>query len=171
MRKKFLVLENNELKYSLEQQQIEIKLLKKKIDELNIIIGAKDSEINDLKNAVPVVKVEPEAEIEEITTPAEESPSVKTLEDKLLTDEINKYGAEIISKAARKTAEFIESANLLGYDNAGDVVTLALGKNELFKSKVFEAANSAIAFDAAKSSIDVLYAELNEYIEHLKSQN
>ena len=57
-----------------------------------------------------------------------------------------------------------------GNKNAKDLLTLTLGRSEVFKQRVFEATKEGADIDAVKAAINLLEAETIEYFEQLRAQ-
>ena len=218
MNKKKLIAQNEELYNMLKENEATSASLKKRVDELMIMLGAKDFEINELKtkiaeleeentnlksfssNAVPTTTVDiaPEIEVnneikdetkeqipetenleileeaqpqEEIKPEAiKEEPNIKYINAENLEDDISKYAAKAISSISLKAAMLSNTLALSQSPNSKDLLTLTLGRSEVFKQKVFEVTKSAVSFDTAKASINLLEAETIEYFEQLKAQ-
>ncbi len=208
MRKKYLVKENEGLILTSNRVSAENRSLLKKIDELNIMLGAKDSEIADLKNALKEAEnalkektvtvpetVETPQKTAEIETPAapniieeyfaenkekeepkktaEETkpePCVKPKINATILNETEKYAAESIARVAIKTATDSEIISNSESANKGDLLTLLLGKSEVFKTKVYSITAKKLPTKEAKAQIDTLESETFEYFEGLKKQ-
>jgi len=209
LNKKKLIAQNQELYNLVKQHEAYNASLKKRIDELMIMLGAKDFEIKELKKeieelktaknvvyaqpivtpvfdnsfandeveAAPVINEEPQAKetveekVEEApNTAVEESPAVKYVKADQIEDETSKYAAKAISNISLKAAMLSNQLATCGSPNAKDLLTLTLGRSEVFKQKVFEITKSGVSFDAAKASINLLEAETIEYFEQLKAQ-
>ncbi len=225
MRKKTLLTKNEELLTALNESKFNNEALKKRIDELNIVLGAKDFEICELKkeienlnakaavnisnneavadikneekeislnktedlfdneqNAEKILSVsefknnkeENTAETQEVLNSSEEikEPLNKQvlLSSNDIDNEIMSFAAKAISRISIKTASlsnlFTDSKN----PNAKDLLTLTLGKAEVFKQKVFEITKNNLDFEVAKASVNLLEAEIIEYYEQLKAQ-
>lgn len=220
MTKRKLIAQNEELYNMLKENEANNASLKKRVDELMIMLGAKDFEINELKAKVtklekensnlksfsanvvveapaatpafePLSAVnednesidtnteEPEetkvveaVETTEIAETVEEKAetTVKHIEVNSLEDDISKYAAKSISNISLKAAILSNTLALSQSPNAKDLLTLTLGRSEVFKQKVFEVTKSAVSYDTAKASINLLEAETIEYFEQLKAQ-
>ena len=175
--------------------------LKKRIDELQITIGARDFEINELKNEIEELKannnsnrlysvvaadnsakseqaeiteeVAPQTAVENIEVVAEATPqeeAAKYITNESLEDEISKYAAKAISNISLKAAMLSNTLAISGNKNAKDLLTLTLGRSEVFKQRVFEATKEGADIDAVKAAINLLEAETLEYFEQLKAQ-
>lgn len=173
--------------------------LKKRIDELQITIGAKDFEINELKKEIEELKAnknndrlytvtdtadvieEKAEEPKELTTQetaeepetvaeAEEKEETKYITTESLEDEISKYAAKAISNISLKAAMLSNTLATSGNKNAKDLLTLTLGRSEVFKQRVFEATKEGADIDAVKAAINLLEAETIEYFEQLRAQ-
>ena len=224
MRKKTLLTKNEELLTALNESKFKNEALKKRIDELNIVIGAKDFEICELKKQIESLNAKisdsafnkevtenQENKVEELVIKAEDnladiekeekafnnSESTNYEEDNTgeskediknseeikeplnkqvllssddIDNEIMSFAAKAISRISIKTASlsnlFAESKN----PNAKDLLTLTLGKAEVFKQKVFEITKNNLDFEVAKASLNLLEAETIEYYEQLKAQ-
>lgn len=224
MRKKTLLTKNEELLTALNESKFKNEALKKRIDELNIVIGAKDFEICELKKEIESLNAKisdsafnkevtenQENKVEELVIKAEDnladiekeekafnnSESTNYEEDNTgeakediknseeikeplnkqvllssddIDNEIMSFAAKAISRISIKTASlsnlFAESKN----PNAKDLLTLTLGKAEVFKQKVFEITKNNLDFEVAKASLNLLEAEIIEYYEQLKAQ-
>ena len=213
MNKKKLIAQNEELYNMLKANEANLASMKKRIDELMIMLGAKDFEINELKAkaeeleqenaslknlsasyviATPVptasveslevaenieqneeteekIKIEMAETVEEKAEEKSES-AVKHIKVESIEDEISKYAAKSISNISLKAAILSNTLALSQNPNAKDLLTLTLGRSEVFKQKVFEVTKSAISLDTAKASINLLEAETIEYFEQLKAQ-
>ena len=224
MRKKTLLTKNEELLTALNESKFKNEALKKRIDELNIVLGAKDFEICELKKQIESLNAKisdsafnkevtenQENKVEELVIKAEDnladiekeekafnnSESTNYEEDNTgeakediknseeikeplnkqvllssddIDNEIMSFAAKAISRISIKTASlsnlFAESKN----PNAKDLLTLTLGKAEVFKQKVFEITKNNLDFEVAKASLNLLEAEIIEYYEQLKAQ-
>ena len=224
MRKKTLLTKNEELLTALNESKFKNEALKKRIDELNIVLGAKDFEICELKKQIESLNAKisdsafnkevtenQENKVEELVIKAEDnladiekeekafnnSESTNYEEDNTgeskediknseeikeplnkqvllssddIDNEIMSFAAKAISRITIKTASlsnlFAESKN----PNAKDLLTLTLGKAEVFKQKVFEITKNNLDFEVAKASLNLLEAEIIEYYEQLKAQ-
>ena len=224
MRKKTLLTKNEELLTALNESKFKNEALKKRIDELNIVLGAKDFEICELKKQIESLNAKisdsafnkevtenQENKVEELVIKAEDnladiekeekafnnSESTNYEEDNTgeakediknseeikeplnkqvllssddIDNEIMSFAAKAISRITIKTASlsnlFAESKN----PNAKDLLTLTLGKAEVFKQKVFEITKNNLEFEVAKASLNLLEAEIIEYYEQLKAQ-
>lgn len=224
MRKKTLLTKNEELLTALNESKFKNEALKKRIDELNIVLGAKDFEICELKKQIESLNAKisdsafnkevtenQENKVEELVIKAEDnladiekeekafnnSESTNYEEDNTgeakediknseeikeplnkqvllssddIDNEIMSFAAKAISRITIKTASlsnlFAESKN----PNAKDLLTLTLGKAEVFKQKVFEITKNNLDFEVAKASLNLLEAETIEYYEQLKAQ-
>ena len=224
MRKKTLLTKNEELLTALNESKFKNEALKKRIDELNIVLGAKDFEICELKKEIESLNAKisdsafnkevtenQENKVEELVIKAEDnladiekeekafnnSESTNYEEDNTgeakediknseeikeplnkqvllssddIDNEIMSFAAKAISRISIKTASlsnlFAESKN----PNAKDLLTLTLGKAEVFKQKVFEITKNNLDFEVAKASLNLLEAEIIEYYEQLKAQ-
>ena len=224
MRKKTLLTKNEELLTALNESKFKNEALKKRIDELNIVLGAKDFEICELKKEIESLNAKisdsafnkevtenQENKVEELVIKAEDnladiekeekafnnSESTNYEEDNTgeskediknseeikeplnkqvllssddIDNEIMSFAAKSISRISIKTASlsnlFAESKN----PNAKDLLTLTLGKAEVFKQKVFEITKNNLEFEVAKASLNLLEAEIIEYYEQLKAQ-
>lgn len=175
--------------------------LKKRIDELQITIGAKDFEINELKKQVIELKSEKTQEklysvetkiADNIDTTIENEPiitevqetkatsinepeikeetAVKYITNESIEDEISKYAAKAISNISLRAAMLSNLLAESGSANSKDLLTLTLGRSEVFKQKVFEASKQGANLDTAKATINLLEAETLEYFEQLKAQ-
>lgn len=215
MNKRKLISQNEELYNLVRETELKNESLKKRIDELSIMLGAKDFEISELKNELIEIKAlkpkEPklysinndEGENIELDIVPEEPTVEETIEESLkvkeesiktteevketndektidiaptyinnndLKNEIEKYAAKAISNISLKTAMLSNLFADSKSENAKDLLTLTLGRAEIFKQKVFEASKNSINFDNAKASINLLEAEVLEYFEGLKAQ-
>lgn len=213
MNKKKLIAQNEELYNMLKENEATGASLKKRVDELMIMLGAKDFEINELKAKVEELetenknlksfnanasvinnaataetvleqeqieesKIQSEATIDVIeektaqeeTSIVEEVPAVKYINTESLQDDISKYAAKAISNISLKAAMLSNTLALSQNPNSKDLLTLTLGRSEVFKQKVFDVTKTAISFDTAKASINLLEAETIEYFEQLKAQ-
>lgn len=219
MNKKKLIAQNEELYNMLKENEATSASLKKRVDELMIMLGAKDFEINELKTKIAELEKEKQnlksyganSVVETtVTTPAFEPSStesednaestnseepeetkvaetvetteiaetveektettVKHIEVDSLEDDISKYAAKSISNISLKSAMLSNTLALSQSPNSKDLLTLTLGRSEVFKQKVFEVTKSAVSFDTAKASINLLEAETIEYFEQLKAQ-
>ena len=219
MTKRKLIAQSEELYNMLKENEANNASLKKRVDELMIMLGTKDFEINELKARVaelekensnlksfsanvveapaatptfePLSAVsednegpntnteEPEetkvveaVETTEIAETVEEKTetTVKHIEVDSLEDDISKYAAKSISNISLKAAMLSNTLALSQSPNAKDLLTLTLGRSEVFKQKVFEVTKSAVSYDTAKASINLLEAETIEYFEQLKAQ-
>ena len=209
MNKKKLIAQNQELYNLVKQHEAYNASLKKRIDELMIMLGAKDFEISELKKeveelktankvvsappiitpsfeetivsnevvAAPIKAEEPivlditeKAKEEAPKVMVEEVPAVKYVKTEQIEDEISKYAAKAISNISLKAAMLSNQLATSGNSNAKDLLTLTLGRSEVFKQKVFEITKSGVNLDSAKASINLLEAETIEYFEQLKAQ-
>jgi len=213
LNKKKLIAQNEELYNMLKENEATGASLKKRVDELMIMLGAKDFEINELKAKVEELETEnknlksfnakasvinnaataetvleqeqieeneiqseatidviEEKTAQEETSIAEEVPAVKYINTESLQDDISKYAAKAISNISLKAAMLSNTLALSQNPNSKDLLTLTLGRSEVFKQKVFEVTKTAISFDTAKASINLLEAETIEYFEQLKAQ-
>ena len=224
MRKKTLLTKNEELLTALNESKFKNEALKKRIDELNIVLGAKDFEICELKKQIESLNAKisdsafnkevtenQENKVEELVIKAEDnladiekeekafnnSESTNYEEDNTgeskediknseeikeplnkqvllssddIDNEIMSFAAKAISRITIKTASlsnlFAESKN----PNAKDLLTLTLGKAEVFKQKVFEITKNNLEIEVAKATLNLLEAEIIEYYEQLKAQ-
>ena len=197
----------------LKENEATTASLKKRVDELMIMLGAKDFEINELKTKLEELEKENKnlksfsahttpsyafneetseenslnqeettetiesvakevVEEKEAETEEEEikESAVKYIKADSLKDDISKYGAKAISNISLKAAMLSNTLALSQNENSKDLLTLTLGRSEVFKQKVFEVTKSAVSFDTAKASINLLEAETIEYFEQLKAQ-
>lgn len=80
------------------------------------------------------------------------------------------YASTIISKMVLKTASFKNSIANNKDENYAELITLALGKSEMFKADVLQAVMSDLSFEEKKEKMDNLFNEANEYFNSLEGQ-
>lgn len=93
-------------------------------------------------------------------------PITPTITSVPITDILRDYGAKIIGKVTRVTAEVISKINTTDEDAAASLKTLALGKNESFKFKIMELAKKGDNLEKVMAEMDFL---ADEAIIYLKS--
>ena len=160
--------ENKELKTEKEELLSKISLLQKEIDDLTVIIAEKETYISELESQKCKDSLSESVEITiddalNIETPVEIviNDTVIKNEEKISTD----YGSgvdlastaigSVVLKCSELCAQFAE----IGGPNAKDLINLALGRTEVFKS---EALSVIEAFD----DISEMSAELNKRMEN-----
>jgi len=84
-----------------------------------------------------------------------------------ITDLLRDYGAKVIGKVTRVTAEVISKINVVDEDAAASLKTLALGKNESFKFKVMELAKMKSDPDRIMAEMDFLADEAIIYLRSI----
>jgi chromosome segregation ATPase len=160
--------ENKELKTEKEELLSKISLLQKEIDILTVTIAEKETYISELESQKCKDSLSESVEITiddalNIETPVEIviNDTVIKNEEKISTD----YGSgvdlastaigSVVLKCSELCAHFAET----GGPNAKDLINLALGRTEVFKS---EALSVIEAFD----DISEISAELNKRMEN-----
>lgn len=80
------------------------------------------------------------------------------------------YASTIISKIVLRTASFKNIITNSGDQNSAELITLALGKAEMFKSDVLQTVMSDITIDEKTDKMDKLFADADEYFNSLEGQ-
>ena len=123
---------------------------------------------------------EPETEIKEVQTEEQiiknreylsltpEADQKSTLPDCTpMNDLLRDYGAKIIGKITRVTAEVISKISTTDADAASSLKTLALGKNESFKFRIMELAKERSDFEKIMEEMDFLAEETIVYLKSI----
>ena len=80
------------------------------------------------------------------------------------------YASTIISKIVLRTASFKNIIANSGDQNSAELITLALGKSEMFKSDVLQTVMSDITLDEKTEIMDKLFVDADEYFNSLEGQ-
>ena len=83
------------------------------------------------------------------------------------TDLLRDYGAKIIGKVTRVTAEVLSKVNALNNDASESLKTLALGKNESFKFQIMELAKRKTNPEQTMAEMDLLADEAVVYLRSI----
>ena len=164
--------------------------ISKKINEVAEL--AEDTEANeDIEPAAPVVVAEPdlsaEPDFSDESDSSDESGESATPDEGLVTetltpptsifeeneraeataDLLRNYGAKIIGKVTRVTAEVLSRVGSLNNDAAESLKTLALGKNESFKYQIIELARAKNDAEKIMAEMDFLADEAIVYLRSI----
>ena len=157
MRKKLLLLQNNQLFDRLNGAEKEIQRLKKELID-------RDGQINELKK-----------ENERLLSKLNATEPLKTLEAKVVkqasvTPEVE-YGASVIGKIVIEAAKACNRLTADGKaDGAKELINLILGRTEVAKSEILSIVSSEYAFELKKEKIDVQFESAADYFCSVMAQ-
>ena len=157
MRKKLLLLQNNQLFDRLNGAEKEIQRLKKELIE-------RDGQINELKK-----------ENERLLSKLNATEPLKTLEAKVVkqagvTPEVE-YGASAIGKIVIEAAKACNRLTADGKaDGAKELINLILGRTEVAKSEILSIVSSEYAFELKKEKIDAQFENAADYFCSVMAQ-
>lgn len=157
MRKKLLILQNNQLFDRLNGAEKEIQRLKKELID-------RDGQINELKK-----------ENERLLSKLNATEPLKTLEAKVVkqasvTPEVE-YGASVIGKIVIEAAKACNRLTADGKaDGAKELINLILGRTEVAKSEILNIVSSEYAFELKKEKIDSQFENAADYFCSVMAQ-
>lgn len=157
MRKKLLLLQNNQLFDRISSAEAEIQRLKKELIE-------RDGQINQLKK-----------ENEQLLSKLNATEPLKILEAKVVkqasvTPEVE-YGASVIGKTVIEAAKACNKLTADGSaDGAKELVNLILGRTEVAKAEILNIVSSVDSFEAKKRKIDAQFESATDYFVSVMAQ-
>lgn len=157
MRKKLLLLQNNQLFDRLSGAETEIQRLKKELNE-------REAQINELKK-----------ENERLLSKLNATEPLKTLEAKVVkqasvTPEVE-YGASVIGKTVIEAAKACNKLTADGMaDGAKELINLILGRTEVAKAEILNIVSSADSFDVKKQKMDAQLEGAADYFGSVLAQ-
>lgn len=179
MRKKLLFLEIEKLISKNKELYNDNKALSYELDK-------KNSQLSELENTVELLnrtiaelsqtnssKLNNTESVDEIETVSDDTDGqnelLKEAELVELSDDINS-GAQIIGKVVLKCAELCNEFSEKGGQNAKDLINLALGRTEVFKSEVLQIISSDQTEQEKTTNVNEKLNSVYEYFEMLYKQ-
>ncbi len=175
-----LIAKNNELYNDNVVLSKQLDVNKSQIEELKNVIESLKGEVNrlteELQNEALVAKIDSTSEN---VTDEPVEPVVEEVSDK--EQPLNIYSAQqqpislhsassIIGRIVLECAEACNEFTEVGGQNAKDLVNLALGRTEVFKSEILNIMTENEDFNSAKTEVDLKVAEIREYFDLLRKQ-
>ena len=157
MKKKLLILQNEQLFDRLNGAQSEIKRLKEELEH-------RDTRINELLK-----------ENERLLSRLNATEPLKNLEAKLVkqasvTPEVE-YGASVIGKTVIEAAKACNRLTQNGaQENVKELVNLILGRTEVAKAEILNIVSEEESFEAKKQKIDAQYESAADYFGSVMAQ-
>ena len=138
----------------------------KNATENNYAVEISDENLNTVSSAGDRQKNEPNIDNKSPAAAAfaEAVPDADALQG------VMRLAADAIGRVCLKSAALSNLISDSHDPNASDLLTLTLGRTELFKAKAYETANSGFDEQAVKASLNLLEAECLEYFEKIRSQ-
>lgn len=192
MRKKQLLLQNTQMHALLENERQKSKGLEMKNAEFSTLLKAKEAEIFELNKKLAEAElryselVKPSSELSEKTILAEATlEEIQTVRDaevcplpqkslpvtvEMCSSEAEQYGAKAIGRIAVKASILSNLLAASGDENAHDLLTLTLGRTEVFKGEVLSAVRTGQALEQISKTIDRLEADVIDYFDNIKGQ-
>ncbi len=155
----------------LQEKKLQIDNLNAEIEGLKKQLIDVQSEQNNSVILTPCVTA-PEETVETVAETVENDKNYDTLvnfEPENQSESLNSASA-VIGKIVLLCAELCNEFTAFGGQNAKDLVNLALGRTEVFKSEILNIMTENDDFNGAKAEVDLKVAEINEYFDLLKKQ-
>ncbi len=189
-----LILKNQELyndnvalSHELENKKALVKELQDEIEKLklenaelaeNSVSTFKVLTVNELADAAEAVEenIEPEASVDnEINQEEpEQNTNAPVIPENIDicadVDENIVSASSVIGKIVLECAELCNLFTKEGGQNAKDLVNLALGRTEVFKSEILQLVTENEDFNDAKTEVNLKVASIREYFDLLKKQ-
>lgn len=174
-----LFLKCRELENSLDAKDTLINSLKLQVEELKAESEILRSEYFSPKPTTVDEKIEEDAviinnDVEEIETEDVYSQSVNTTEKveykPILNESVLKISSSAIGRVVLKSAELCNKFANDNNINSKDLINLALGRTEVFKSEVLELTTQDISEELLSAELSLKETEILEYFELLLRQ-
>lgn len=179
--------DNVALSHELENKKALIKELQDEIEKFkaenaelaeNSVSTFKVLDVNELAEVAEAVEenIKPEASFVDETTQEEPEQSIKTvimpenIDVCSDADENIVSASSVIGKIVLECAELCNLFTKEGGQNAKDLINLALGRTEVFKSEILQLVTENEDFNNAKTEVNLKVAAIREYFELLKKQ-
>lgn len=138
----------------------------KNATENNYAVEISDENLNTVSSAGDRQKNEPNIDNKSPAAAA----FAEAVPDADVLQGVMRLAADAIGRVCLKSAALSNLISDSHDPNASDLLTLTLGRTELFKAKAYETANSGFDEQAVKASLNLLEAECLEYFEKIRSQ-
>ncbi len=165
-----LILEEQRAENDILRHTIETRLAEKQCNNAVIPeIGEKPEFTEKMQSETCVAEENTELK-DEITEAIQEPADVKVDFEQLINESVLKLSSSAIGRVVLRCAEVCNTFSNNNYQNSKDLVNLALGRTEVFKSEVLQLISDDSSEDILLAELNLKETEVKEYFELLLRQ-